>query len=454
MSKMLSVFHKISIFAAMAAIVVVTILLLSIPPEPSINETIIPDEYDTITPLSSIPPEPSIKVSNTTSVSLIIPSVEAQDANSAVMSDINNNLAIKLYKTLEPNPSKNIFFSPASIVHAMAIAYEGADGDTAKQFEDALGLSPDDDIRRHGFNTVITSLNADNAEYNISLANAVWLKHPFVPFDEYQQVVTTHYDGIIETFLTPESGNITINAWASNKTNGLIKEITNEDTLSNPDLLMIITNAIYFKGNWVTQFNESYTKPHSFWTSPQNEIQADTMFLHIVPFKYTDTDTVQILQMPYKGDRFSMLLILPNERDGLADVESSLTIDLLEQWINSMVKRDVIVSLPKFSITTDYGDTLKSSLQKLGIIDAFEGSIADFSKLSLLPGVFIDEIKQTAFVTVDEEGTEAAAVTSVLSSRESAGPPTFYVDHPFLFVIWDDETKSILFMGRIVDPTA
>ena len=175
--------------------------------------------------------------SSVTNISLIVPSAEAQAENLDTLSKINNELAINLYRNLEPNPSKNIFFSSTSLMTALSIVYEGTDKNTAKQFEDALGFSPDDNIRRYGFNTMITSLNSNNGtEYDISLTNAVWLKGSFKPYDTYQKIISTHYDSTIETFKTPESGNITINSWASNKTNGIFKEIVTVDLLNDQRL--------------------------------------------------------------------------------------------------------------------------------------------------------------------------------------------------------------------------
>ncbi len=385
---------------------------------------------------------------------LVVPSAKAQTENLATLSKINNELAINLYRNLEPNPSKNIFFSPTSLMTALSIGYEGADGNTSKQFEDALGFSPDDDIRRYGFNTMITSLNSNNStEYDISLANAVWLKGLFEPYDTYKKIISTYYDSTIETFLTPESGSIIINSWASNKTNGIFKEIVTVDFLDDPYLKMIITNAIYFKGTWVNEFLKSDTTPRSFWTSPQNEIKTDTMFI-TDSFKYVNTDAVQMIELPYNGDRFSMLVILPNEIDGIYNVESSLTVDSIEQWRGNMRDTLLDVYMPKFTLNTSYEDTINFTLQTMDITDAFAPELANFSKLSDTPKLFIDSIVQNAFVSVDEKGTEAAAITIVSMHIESmAFNPTFRMDHPFIFIIWDDETKSILFMGRLSTPT-
>ena len=217
---------------------------------------------------------------------------------------------------------------------------------------------------------------------------------------------------------------------------------------------MIITNAIYFKGTWTSEFLKSDTTPRSFWTNSQNEIKTDTMFIES-SFKYVNTDAAQMIELPYNGDRFSMLVILPDEIDGIHDVESSLTADLIEQWRGGMRNVSLDVYMPKFTLQTSYEDTIESTLKTMGVTNVFYPGSANFDKLTDKPRLYIGKIAQNAFVSVDEKGTEAAAITLVMMVNDSSTMnPTFRMDHPFIFIIWDDETKSILFMGRLSNPLA
>ena len=215
----------------------------------------------------------------------------------------------------------------------------------------------------------------------------------------------------------------------------------------------VLTNAIYFKGEWVAEFPEENTAEADFWRDGSG---SKTDFMNIRGFfDYAGTDDVQILKLPYKGDRLSMLVILPNEKGGMSVLEELLSVDTLQQWRQKMSSSDVVVSMPKFTIKTHYD--LKAPLVDLGVKTAFNPDRiagAKFSKMLEEP-VFITKAVHDAFVDVNEEGTEAAAVTTIIMSRESASPPPklFVAEHPFLFIIQDDESGAILFMGRLSDPS-
>ncbi len=240
-----------------------------------------------------------------------------------------------------------------------------------------------------------------------------------------------------------------INDWASEKTNGKIADVIDAGSLA--DALMVITNAIYFKGTWVSHFDPKETRPLDFKTNSTVSIKTDFMNM-VDTLNYAHMDGVQVLKMPYKGDRLSMLVILPEDTDGISALEGRLSVELLEEWRQSLSPVRVIVSIPKFTMSTHYD--LNEPLIDLGMPDAFSKGTANFQ--GIFPHSFIGLATQDAFVDVNEEGTEAAAVTTGIglesSPPYSLNTPRFIADHPFLFMIQDDESGTILFMGRLSSP--
>lgn len=273
---------------------------------------------------------------------------------------------------------------------------------------------------------------------------------------------TYHADAEKLNFLAPgdEGGVKRINSWASEKTNEKIEEVITPDDV---DALtaMVISNAIYFKGTWVTQFPAEATGQSGFWKNSTHSVDAD--FMHVTGvFNYTDSDGVQVLKMPYEGDRLSMLVVLPSDVDGMGQPQEGLSAELIQKWQHGMTETEVVVSLPKFEMKTKYdlGDYL---FPPLGMTDAFDAGAADLlGILGIAPdeeyhgdNLYVTKATQDAYVKVNEEGTEAAAVTTIVTGMESLSlPPVFTADRPFVFMIQDDESGAVLFMGRTSDPTA
>ncbi len=216
---------------------------------------------------------------------------------------------------------------------------------------------------------------------------------------------------------------------------------------------MVINNAIYFKGTWATQFPEENTVKSTFWKNSEDSVDTDFMRMLGV-FNYTKSDDAQILKMSYEGDMISMLVILPDDIDGLKQIEDSMSHEQIKQWTQNLHKQQVQVSMPKFQITEKY--FLNGPLMSLGMLDAFSSQKADLGGIAdiSLRNLFVSAATQDTFIDVNEEGTEAAAVTSIIGTMTSVPPPPpqFIADHPFLFIIQDDESGTILFMGRISDP--
>jgi len=379
------------------------------------------------------------------------------DLDSTNIIDANNQFAIDFYSKVSQESDDNIFFSPWSVMTAFAIVHEGAKGNTAEQMQNVFGFSSNETQRQNEFKSVNDELNQKDSSYKLQVANGLWLANFFEPLKEYVDIAKNYYDSEVSAVnFVGNEGVDTINSWVSEKTNDKIKDIL-EPGSTNADTRLVITNAIYFKGTWITQFDEENTSEQNFTVDSDTITKTPMMNLHQTQQVYGETDEIKILELPYEGDKLSMLLLLPKEIDGMDDLENSLTVENLKQWRESLSIHDVrTVSIPKFELETDYN--LIPPLHQLGISDAFDENKADFSGITTSESLFIVFALHKAYVDVNEEGTEAAAVTAIgvgLTSVDPNPPPvfTFVADHPFIFVIQDNETGHILFMGKMTNPS-
>lgn len=358
--------------------------------------------------------------------------------------DANNRFMLDFYSKTS-TPGDNSFFSPWSVLSAFSVLYEGARGQTANEISSAFYL-PSDDARRDSFESMQSGLNANGSGYELSNANALWIKQGFDVKDDFVNTARKYYGGEVSLASFPADES-RIDSWVENKTNHKIKDLVKGAT---DDLTrLVITNAVYFKGTWETQFNANQTREDDFVTSPGNSVKIQ-MMSQKSHFGYAETDDLQVLSMPYKGDRLSMLVLLP-KGNGLETVEKSLTAEQIKNWQDSLHKSEVTVFMPKFNLTTSYD--LTGTMNDLGIKSAFDPNAADLSGISDDP-LYVGAAIHKAFVTVNEEGTEAAAATGIVVQGTSAQVPiSFRADHPFVFLIQDNESGLILFMGKVVDPT-
>jgi serpin B len=329
---------------------------------------------------------------------------------------------------------------------AFSVLYEGVRGETAGQLRDVFGMIEDDAARHHAVSDTMSSLNRDDPHATLEMANSLWLAERLVPHALYVEVVRDTYEADMETVDFGDNIVTTdlINGWAAEKTRDKIPKVLKPDDVDDSTLAAIL-NAIYFKGAWEVPFDPDDTRPGDFDTG-NGTVQADMMHM-VAPFDYAEYDGTQILRMPYVGDRLSMLVVLPPSRDGMIPLEESLTAEVFEEWRQGMHGTDIAVFIPKFEAKTHYD--LIPKLEDLGITLIFSGG--NFSGISDT-GMFVDKAVQDAYVKVNEEGTEAAAVTTIILGESE--PPKFIADRPFLFFIQDDESGTILFMGKITDPTS
>ncbi len=391
-----------------------------------------------------------------------------ENMNKKNIVDGNNKFALELFAKLQSTKG-NLFFSPYSISTALAMAHAGARNKTESQMAGVLHFPisvnrrtdsssnslPDKQQFALAFGNIIKDLNNRGRKggYTLTVANALWGQKDYGFLQEFPELIKTSYDGQLNEvdFITAaETARKTINAWVEKKTNDKIKNLISEGVLDSMTRL-VLTNAIYFKGNWARQFKENRTMDSPFTLADGQKIDVATMNQK-AEFGYMETDTFQVLELPYVDEELSMVILLPKQFDALDEFEKTLTPDNLTQWLPKIHKLEVVVFVPKFKMTSQF--SLASVLKSMGMKDAFS-SDADFSGINGKRDLFISAVIHKAYVEVNEEGTEAAAATGVVMRLTSIGPapiPVFRANHPFLFLIRDNLSGSILFIGRVANP--
>jgi serine protease inhibitor len=367
----------------------------------------------------------------------------------------NNAFAVALYGQLR-NQSGNLFFSPESISTALAMAYAGARGDTASQMAKTLHFTLPLDQLNPAMGALLGDLNTTHQNYQLNVANALWAQQGYTFLDSFLNVLKTDYGaGLNQVNFkgATEAARLTINQWVEKKTQDKIKDLLQPGALRS-DTRLVLTNAIYFKGDWETQFDKAQTKNEVFFLSPAQT--ATTPLMHREgSFSYFNGGTFQALEIPYKSKELSIIIFLPKDRSGLSALEQSLTASNLQQWLHQLGPvPKVIVTLPKFKSTQQF--ELGATLRAMGMPAAF-GAGADFSGMTGKRDFAISEVIHKAYIDVNEEGTEAAAATAVTMRTMAMrpveqAPPIFRADHPFVFLIRDNRSDSILFMGRMANP--
>ena len=365
----------------------------------------------------------------------------------------NTAFALDLYAQLRSQKG-NLFFSPYSISTALAMTYAGARGETADQMARVLHLSLDQAHVPAAFGAVDRSLLAGDKpkSYQLYTANALWGQkgHPFSP--AFLKLIREAYRGELQEAdfqSAPEPARQAINAWVEKETRDKIKELFPPGVL-DPSTRLVLANAIYFKGDWASPFKKASTKEDKFHISATQDVPA--RFMHqTAHFNYLEGADFQALEMPYAGKDLSFVAFLPRKLDGLADFERTMTESKLAAWLGKLHQSEVRVSFPKFQMTETL--QLQKTLAAMGMPLAF-GDQADFSGIDGSHELFISAVLHKAFVDVNEEGTEAAAATGIAIRATAilAKPPEFRADHPFLFLIRDTRSGSILFIGRLTEP--
>jgi serpin B len=367
----------------------------------------------------------------------------------------NNAFALGLYAKLRTENKGNLFFSPYSVSTALAMAYAGAKGKTATEMADVLHFTlPQEELPR-AFAALATKLHGDvkKVGYQLSVANRLWGQTGYHFLPAFLQVTRDDFAAELAQLdfeQNAEAARRTINSWVEEKTERKIKDLIAPGVLG-PTTTLVLTNAIYFNGDWQMKFEVRATRDAPFSLAPQEKMTVPMMQQQAM-FAYGAADDLRILELPYIGRNLSMFVLLPTELDGLAGIEKRLSVETLKTWTSGLTMQTVKVFLPKFKISS--GFRLDKTLEAMGMSQAFSGN-ADFSGMTGKRDIFFSAVIHKAFVDVKERGTEAAAATGIMMARAAARPqqiPVFRADHPFLFLIRDNRTGSILFVGRIVNP--
>jgi serpin B len=365
-----------------------------------------------------------------------------------------NGFAPGLYGDLARRGEGNLVFSPASVSAALAMAGAGARGRTAGEMKTTLGFDPTDPALQASMG----SLAAGREGSLVSMANSLWIRKGYAVLPEFKAVCAERFGtGPREADFAKalEPARQAINRWTEEKTRGRIADLIGPGTLQ-PDTRLVLANAVAFLGEWKTPFNPRATAKAPFHLSKDKTVETDMMVLTHKEFLYFAGDGFQALEMPYRDDKASMVVLLPSRDRTLAEFERSLSKKTLPEWISRLASTELKeVALPRFKMTCPRD--LERSLSDLGMPSAF-GPEADFSGIAR-EELFLNRVVHKAFIEVDEKGTEAAAATAVEACPKSAPPPAdrepviFRADRPFVFLIRDLKTGAILFMGRLANPT-
>lgn len=369
----------------------------------------------------------------------------------------NNMFAADLYAQLR-TATGNLFFSPESVSMALAMTYAGARGDTAAEMASTLHFSLPQEKLHPAMADLLRELNGkgEKRAYQLKMANALWLEKDYRFLDSYLKLTQAHYDaGLnkVDFKGAPEPSRQKINEWVEEQTADKIKDLI-PSGLINDQTRLVLTNAVYFKSAWMEPFEKSMTKEEDFFVTPAQVVKTPLM-QHTGYFKYYDGGTFQAIEIPYQNNDLSMVVFLPKEKDGLDAFEKSLTGERLQEWLGKLTSSvNAAITLPKFKTESSF--LMAETLKSMGMKKAFVFGHADFSGMADTKELFISEVIHKAFVDVNEEGTEAAAATGVLTDlseeRMPSKPVIFRADHRFIFLIRDTRSKGILFMGRVSNP--
>jgi serine protease inhibitor len=383
------------------------------------------------------------------------------------VNDGSAEFAFDLYRRLGKHKG-NLVVSPVSVATALGMVLAGARGETEQEIAKVLHVA---EISRDEAHRAAADLQNDfngrgeDRDYTLAIANRLWAQVDHTILDEFSALLTTHYGadiGRVDFINKPSVAVKQVNAWAARATGNKIPHAIGADQVNDMTRLILV-NAVYFKAKWILPFKERNTEPRDFFRTANEKIPVPTM-LQTSFFPFRHVDGVKLVRLPYEDFKLGMVIILPDDIDGLEELEVRLTLDKFREWANFKSERkyqEVTVSLPKFKFEADL--RLNEELVLLGMPSVFDPKTADFSGIDGVKptdsdrgeGLFIQHVIHRAFIDVDEQGTEAAATTAATKEMKSAPhePLEFRADHPFLFLIHDEETGAILFMGRVTDPS-
>jgi serpin B len=376
-----------------------------------------------------------------------------------VLVEGNSGFAFDLYQALRDKEG-NLFYSPYSISLALAMTYAGARGETEQEMADTLRfLLAQDDLHR-AFNALDIELASrgegaqgrDDQGFRLNIVNAIWGQRDYPFLDEFLDTLAENYGAglrLLDFIKAPEESRITINEWVSDQTEERIKDLIPQGAIDSLTRL-VLTNAIYFNAAWQYPFDENDTQDGTFYLLDGSEITVPMMH-QTEDFSYAEGDGYQVVQLPYDGRELAMVILLP--RSGQFEAfEDTLGAQQVAAMIHDLERRQVILTMPKFEFESEF--SLKQTLAAMGMPTAFSDG-ADFSGMTGNRELKISDVIHKSFVAVDEAGTEAAAATAVIMEMTALPPAEAVevsIDRPFLFLIRDIDTGTILFVGRVTNP--
>ncbi len=367
--------------------------------------------------------------------------------------EADNRFALELFREINRlEGDTNVFISPLSVAMALGMTVNGADGTTEQAMLETLELQgmAREEVNQ-AYRSLIDLLRGLDPNVEFMLANSIWHAQNRVPAQEFLNINQQYFDAEIAAldFGIPSAAE-TINNWVYANTNGKIEKIIDNGIPAN--VIMYLINAVYFKGSWTYQFDPANTHDAQFTLADGSKTTVDMMSHEAkISIRSTWRDGMLVAELPYSNDAYCMTILLPDPSEDIGTVVDALTEESLEEWLGELESTELEVSLPKF--TLEYKLALNEALKALGMEVAFNAGEADFTRMYPGGGVWIDTVLHKTFVEVNEEGTEAAAVTSV-SMREFAAPADLIVNRPFLFLIRERFSGTILFLGKVMNPNA
>ncbi len=391
-----------------------------------------------------------------------LPHVPPRDLSELV--EGNTAFAFDLYRLLaEQQEGENLFYSPYSISLSLAMTYAGARGETDEQMAQTLRFTLSDERLHAAFNALDQELaqrgkgaqGKDGQGFRLNIVNAIWGQESYAFLDPFLDTLAANYGAglrVLDFGRAPDESRVIINDWISQQTEGRIENLIPQGTI-DPLTRLVLTNAVTFNAPWAYPFREAMTEPGAFTLLDGSQIVVP-MMRQIESFGYADGEGYQAVELPYDGHEMSMVIILP-ERDRFDEFESSLDGNWIQEIVSDLADRQVALKMPSFEFDSRF--ELSQALEELGMPAAFSRTAADFSGMTGTRDLFISDVLHEAFVSVDEEGTEAAAATAVemeVGSEMPVESVAVVIDHPFILVIRDIERDTLLFVGRVLNPRA
>ena len=372
----------------------------------------------------------------------------------------NNAFAFDLYQKLREEESGNLFYSPYSISLALAMTHAGARGETERQISNTLHFTLSQDKLHPAFNALDLQLasrgegssGTEGKGFRLNIANAIWGQQGFDFLQDFLDKLAENYGAgmkIANFTEAPEDSRVAINDWVAHQTEDKIKDLIPSGAIDNLTRL-VLTNAIYFNAAWLYTFDEKATAEGDFHLLNGNSVKVP-MMRQTELFGYASGTGYQAVELLYDGSEISMLILLP-DKGNFNPFENSLNAELVSQISEDLNREQVELTMPSFEFEAQF--KLGATLKKMGISDAFNQQLADFSGMDGRKDLSISDAFHKAFVLVNEKGTEAAAATAVVVGVKSVPPPPIVVavDRPFIFLIRDIATNTTLFVGRVMDP--